>query len=141
MKNLVFPRIFLHCVALGFIVSGLLLRISYRFDSGRGCQICSVRLVHCRFSILKKDARAENRHLFVNILTCRSKHCTACSCFSQIKVRTLSGFSFPEKITFCFIFTVVKALKTARRRCQCFQENIIYNAPFFTSALNFRIRV
>ena len=25
MKNLVFPRIFLHCVALGFIVSGLLL--------------------------------------------------------------------------------------------------------------------
>ena len=26
MKNLVFSRIFLHCVALGFIVSGLLLR-------------------------------------------------------------------------------------------------------------------
>ena len=26
MKSLVFPRIFLHCVALGFIVSGLLLR-------------------------------------------------------------------------------------------------------------------
>jgi hypothetical protein len=26
VKNLVFPRIFLHCVALGFIVSGLLLR-------------------------------------------------------------------------------------------------------------------
>lgn len=26
MKNLVFPRTFLHCVALGFIVSGLLLR-------------------------------------------------------------------------------------------------------------------
>ena len=25
MKSLVFPRIFLHCVALGFIVSGLLL--------------------------------------------------------------------------------------------------------------------
>ena len=25
MKNLVFPRIFLHCVAPGFIVSGLLL--------------------------------------------------------------------------------------------------------------------
>ena len=30
MKNLVFPRIFLHCVALGFTVSGLLL-------SGRPC--------------------------------------------------------------------------------------------------------
>ena len=27
MKNLVFPRIFLHCVALGFIVSGLLLSV------------------------------------------------------------------------------------------------------------------
>ena len=27
MKSLVFPRIFLHCVALGFIVSGLLLSV------------------------------------------------------------------------------------------------------------------
>ena len=27
MKNLVFSRIFLHCVALGFIVSGLLLSV------------------------------------------------------------------------------------------------------------------
>lgn len=35
MKSLVFPRIFLHCVALGFIVSGLLLRIKCRFDSCR----------------------------------------------------------------------------------------------------------
>ena len=33
MKNLVFPRIFLHCVALGFIVSGLLLSTSCGFDS------------------------------------------------------------------------------------------------------------
>ena len=32
MKNLVFPRIFLHCVALGFIVSGLLLSGHYLFD-------------------------------------------------------------------------------------------------------------
>ena len=36
MKNLVFPRIFLHCVALGFIVSGLLLsgRSGVRITSG-----------------------------------------------------------------------------------------------------------
>ena len=30
MKSLVFPRIFLHCVALGFIVSGLLLSMGPR---------------------------------------------------------------------------------------------------------------
>lgn len=36
MKSLVFPRIFLHCVALGFIVSGLLLsgRSEVRIPSG-----------------------------------------------------------------------------------------------------------
>ena len=36
MKSLVFPRIFLHCVALGFIVSGLLLSETpqVRFLSG-----------------------------------------------------------------------------------------------------------
>ena len=38
LKNLVFPRIFLHCVALGFIVSGLLLKHNWRFDSARGYQ-------------------------------------------------------------------------------------------------------
>ena len=36
MKNLVFPRIFLHCVALGFIVSGLLLSTRCGFDSRTG---------------------------------------------------------------------------------------------------------
>ena len=41
MKNLVFPRIFLHCVALGFIVSGLLLRLYCRFDSYRERSILS----------------------------------------------------------------------------------------------------
>ena len=44
MKNLVFSRIFLHCVALGFIVSGLLLRVrlGVRFPSGvpRRSKLC-----------------------------------------------------------------------------------------------------
>ena len=57
MKNLVFPRIFLHCVALGFIVSGLLLRLYCRFDSYRRrsflavMKIVSLPLFSCRIAI------------------------------------------------------------------------------------------
>lgn len=54
MKNLVFPRIFLHCVALGFIVSGLLLSVGSEVQIFSGTLKCrshkGLRHFLCPFS-------------------------------------------------------------------------------------------
>ena len=77
MKSLVFPRIFLHCVALGFIVSGLLLRLYCRFDSyrersilsGNERKIIAVFFVVFLLTVNQKMSIFANSKIIVDLLT------------------------------------------------------------------------
>ena len=65
MKSLVFPRIFLHCVALGFIVSGLLLRVRPGVRIPSGAPKNTVIPRNCGVFLFEKFRTKQNKEYLI----------------------------------------------------------------------------